>query len=174
MCVVLRAPRIRRGRGPGRWSITSASLPRTSRRSSAGSRPSTACPTPAPTIIEANSIGLPTIQNLNLPANEVIGHTTTQSSKPEMLTTLEFLLQQQTLKIHSGFRQLLEGKQAELIGSPDASITQDSVIALAIAVANRHLAHDVASTGRNRSRAPAGAKPDLPAGELCPERHCRG
>lgn len=36
---------------------------------------------PGPTIVEANSIGLPTIQNLNLAADEVIEYTTTQASK---------------------------------------------------------------------------------------------
>ena len=63
-----------------------------------------------------------------------------------MLTKLEFLLQQQTLKIHPEFQQLLD--ELANYRLPDTSITQDSVIALAIAVTNRHLAHDVASTGR--------------------------
>lgn len=62
---------------------------------------------PGPTIVEANSIGLPTIQNLRLPEGEVIEQTTTQASKQAMLTEIETLLEQQTLKIHYEFGRLL-------------------------------------------------------------------
>jgi hypothetical protein len=55
---------------------------------------------PGPTVVEANSIGLPLIQNLRLPPSELIEHTTTQASKQTMLTELELQLQQQTVKIH--------------------------------------------------------------------------
>ena len=74
---------------------------------------------PGPTVIEANSIGLPLIQNLGLPKDELIEHTTTQSSKQAMLTAIELRLQEQTLKIHRDFDQLL----AELAGYrlPDGS-----------------------------------------------------
>jgi len=101
---------------------------------------------PGPTIVEANSIGLPIIQNLRLPQSELIEQTTTQASKQAMLTEIEILLQQQTLKIHPDFQQLL----AELADYrlPDRSITQDSVMALGFAVANAHHAHAVASGGR--------------------------
>jgi hypothetical protein len=37
---------------------------------------------PGPTIVEANSIGLPTIQNLRLPPSEVIKQTTTLRRLP--------------------------------------------------------------------------------------------
>jgi hypothetical protein len=101
---------------------------------------------PGPTAIEANSIGLPIIQNLRLRAAELIPHTTTQTSKNEMLTEIEILLQRQTLKIHSDFRQLL----TELANYrlPDGSITQDSVMALGFAVSNRHHANSSTSGGR--------------------------
>jgi len=101
---------------------------------------------PGPTVVEANSIGLPLIQNLHLPASELIEHVTTQASKQAMLTELEILLQQQTLKIHPDFQQLL----AELADYrlPDDSLTQDSVMALGFAVANGEHAHARAAGGR--------------------------
>jgi hypothetical protein len=101
---------------------------------------------PGPTVIEANSIGLPLIQNLRLPERELIEHTTTQASKQAMLTEIELLLQKQTLKIHPDFQQLL----AELADYrlPDDSLTQDSVMALGFAVANGEHAHARASGGR--------------------------
>lgn len=101
---------------------------------------------PGPTIVEANSIGLPTIQNLQLPQSEVIQQTITQASKHAMLAEIETLLEQQTLKIHSEFHQLL----SELADyrQPDNSITQDSVMALGLAVMNAFRAHSVASRGR--------------------------
>ena len=104
---------------------------------------------PGPTIVEANSIGLPIIQNLRLPESELIEQTTTQASKQTMLTELEILLQEQTLKIHPEFQQLL----AELADYrlPDTSITQDSVMALGFAVLNRQHAHALASVGRINS-----------------------
>jgi hypothetical protein len=88
---------------------------------------------PGPTVIEANSIGLPILQNLRLPTDELIPHTTTQVSKQAMLTEIEILLQELTLKIHPDFGQLL----AELRNyrQPDGSITQDSVMALGFASA---------------------------------------
>jgi hypothetical protein len=53
---------------------------------------------PGPTVIEANSIGKPLIQNLRLPAGAVIEYTTSQASKQAMLTEIEIHLQRQTLK----------------------------------------------------------------------------
>jgi hypothetical protein len=98
---------------------------------------------PGPTVVEANSIGLPILQNLNLPESELIAHMTTQASKEAMLTEIEIQLQQQTLKIHRDFQQLL----AELADYrlPDVTLTQDSVMALGFAVINRH--HANALTG---------------------------
>lgn len=105
---------------------------------------------PGPTIIEANSIGLPTIQNLNLAADEIVEHTTTQASKLAMLTELEIRLQHQTLKVHPNFQQLLHELTDYRL--PDTSITQDSVMALGFAVVNARHAHSVSSSGRiNRS-----------------------
>ena len=143
VCVVLRAP------GPDEarvWNVVDYTrlvdedFPSIQRRIEAKHRAY-----PGPTIIEANSIGLPTIQNLNLAEGEVIPHTTTHASKQAMLTKLEILLQEQTLKVHPNFEQLL----AELADYrlPDTSITQDSVIALGLAVANADRAHDIVSTG---------------------------
>jgi hypothetical protein len=99
-----------------------------------------------PTVIEANSIGRPLIENLHLRASEVLEQTTTQASKQAMLTALELLLQQRSLKIHHSFQELL----AELADYrlPDDSLTQDSVMALGFAVANREHAHARASGGR--------------------------
>jgi hypothetical protein len=103
---------------------------------------------PGPTVIEANSIGLPLIQNLRIPNDQVIEHTTTQASKQGMLTEIELHLQQQTLKIHPDFDQLL----GELAGYhlPDKAIVQDSVMALGFAVANADEAHARAASGINR------------------------
>jgi hypothetical protein len=105
---------------------------------------------PGPTVVEANSIGLPVIQNLHLPASDLIEQKTTQASKQALLTELEILLQQQTLKIHPEFQQLL----AELADYrlPDGTLTQDSVMALGFAVLNRQHAHAVASGGRINPR----------------------
>jgi hypothetical protein len=96
---------------------------------------------PGPTVVEANSIGQPLIENLLLPDDTVIAHTTTKASKQAMLTALELQLQQQTLKIHPDFQQLL----AELADYrlPDGSLTQDSVMALGFAVTYAHRAHAV-------------------------------
>jgi hypothetical protein len=101
---------------------------------------------PGPTVIEANTIGMPLIQNLGLPKEQLIEYTTTHASKEAMLTAIELHLQQQTLKIHPEFQQLL----AELADYrlPDRSITQDSVIALGLAVANTQHAHALAGGGR--------------------------
>jgi hypothetical protein len=94
---------------------------------------------PGPTVIETNSAGSLLIQNLRMPSDQVIEHTTTEASKQAMLTEIELRLQQQTLKIHRDFHQLL----AELADyrTPDKSITQDSVMALGFAVANADHAH---------------------------------
>jgi hypothetical protein len=101
---------------------------------------------PGPTVIEANSIGLPVIQNLRLPPTSVIEHTTTKAAKQAMLTGIELLLQKRTLKIHPEFGQLL----AELANYrvPDDSIIQDSVMALGFAVANADRASGHGSGGR--------------------------
>lgn len=56
-----------------------------------------------------------------------------------MLTAIELLLQQRALKIHADFRQLLSELASYRL--PDNSITQDSVMALGIAVQNAELAH---------------------------------
>lgn len=94
---------------------------------------------PGPTVIETNSAGSLVIQNLRMPSDQVIDQTTTEASKQVMLTEIELRLQQQTLKIHRDFQQLL----AELADYrfPDKSITQDSVMALGFAVANAQYAH---------------------------------
>jgi hypothetical protein len=101
---------------------------------------------PGPTVVEANSIGLPVLQNLRLPQDELIPYTTSQASKQAMLTEIEILLQERTLKIHRDFSQLL----AELgnYRHPDGSITQDSVMGLGFAVCNRHRASASGTGGR--------------------------
>jgi hypothetical protein len=101
---------------------------------------------PGPTVIEANSIGQPIIENLRLPVEELIPHTTTQASKQAMLTEIEILLQERTLKINPQFRQLL----TELTNyrEQDGSIIQDSVMALGFAISNRHQASCASSGGR--------------------------
>jgi hypothetical protein len=103
---------------------------------------------PGPTVVETNSVGKPLIQYLRLPSNQLIMHTTTKASKEAMLTELEILLQQKTLKIDPKFQQLL----AELADYrlPDSSLTQDSVMALGFAVTHAHEAH--ASGGRLHAR----------------------
>ena len=103
---------------------------------------------PGPTVIEANSIGAPILANLRIPKEELIAHTTTQQSKQAMLTELELLLQDQTLKIHSSFDQLLSELRNYRV--PDGSIRQDSVMALGFAVSNRH--HATNSSGGRFSR----------------------
>jgi hypothetical protein len=105
---------------------------------------------PGPTVIEANSIGLPTIQNLQLPRDQVMHQTTTKAFKQAMLSEIEWLLTQQTLKIHAEFRHLL----AELADYrlPDTSIAQDSVMALGFAVMYRHHAANTDSRGRINGR----------------------
>lgn len=94
---------------------------------------------PGPTVVEANSVGKPVIENLDLPEGELLEHTTTRASKQHMLAAIELHLQQRTLKIRPEFDQLL----AELgdYRDPEGSIVQDSVMALGIAVANAHSAH---------------------------------
>jgi hypothetical protein len=103
---------------------------------------------PGPTVIEDNSIG-PFIQNLRLPETAVIARTTTKESKQAMLTEIEIRLQDRTLKIHRDFDQLL-GELASY-RELDGSITQDSVIALGLAVANKqHASASGSGSGINR------------------------
>jgi hypothetical protein len=100
---------------------------------------------PGPTVVEANSMEY-LIQNLDLPEEQRIEHRTTLASKQTMLTAIELHLQQQTLKIHPDFGQLL----TELAGYrfDDGSITQDSVVALGLAVTYAHRAHSLKPGGR--------------------------
>ena len=94
---------------------------------------------PGPTVVEANSIGKAVIENLRLPEDELIEHTTTKASKQQMLTAIELHLQQRSLKIHSRFRELLD--ELTDYRQPEGSIPQDSVMALGFAVANAGYAH---------------------------------
>jgi hypothetical protein len=100
---------------------------------------------PGPTVVEANNMES-FIQNLGLPQGELIAPTTTLPSKQAMLTEIEIQLQQQTLKIHRDFQQLL-GELADY-RLPDDSITQDSVVALGLAISHAHHAHARDSGGR--------------------------
>lgn len=100
---------------------------------------------PGPTVVEANNMES-FIQNLRLPESELIALTTTHASKQAMLNEIEIQLQQQTLKIHRDFHQLL-GELADY-RLPDHAITQDSVVALGLAVTNAHHAHARDSGGR--------------------------
>ena len=101
---------------------------------------------PGPTVVEANSVGKPVIENLRLPEGELIEYTTTRASKQQMLTAIEFHLQQRTLKIHPEFDQLLD--ELSNYRDPEGSIVQDSVMALGIAVANADFAQAGSSTQR--------------------------
>ena len=69
----------------------------------------------------------------------MIEYTTTEATKLQMLTAIELHLQQRTLMIHRDFDQLLSELAA--YREPDGSITQDSVMALGLAVANAEHAH---------------------------------
>jgi hypothetical protein len=89
---------------------------------------------PGPTIVEANSVGKPVIENVHLPEGELLEYTTTRTSKQQMLTAIELHLQRRTLKIHHDFEQLLSELAA--YRDPEGSIIQDSVMALGIAVVN--------------------------------------
>jgi hypothetical protein len=101
---------------------------------------------PGPTVVEENSMEY-LIEKLDLPKEQRFEHRTDLASKQAMLTAIELHLQQQTLKIHPDFDQLL----AELAGYrfPDGSITQDSVVALGLAVTYAHHAHAVNSGREN-------------------------
>ena len=101
---------------------------------------------PGPTVIEVNSIGLAILENLRLPAEELISHTTSKLSKQAMLTEIEMLLQERTLKIHRDFGQLLV--ELRNYREADRSITQDSVMALGFAVGSRRLASAFDTRGR--------------------------
>jgi hypothetical protein len=101
---------------------------------------------PGPTVIEVNSIGLAILENLRLPADELIPYTTSQVSKQAMLTEIEMLLQERTLKIHRDFGQLLI--ELRNYREADGSITQDSVMALGFAVSSRRLASASDTRGR--------------------------
>jgi len=104
---------------------------------------------PGPTVVENNSIGKPVIQNLHLPASQLIEFTTTRESKQAMLIEIEIMLQQRTLKIHSDFDQLL--RELTDYRLSEGSIRQDSVMALGFAVANQNHASAVGSgSGINR------------------------
>jgi len=100
---------------------------------------------PGPTVIEANSVGALLSQNVRIPKDQVIEHTTTEASKQAMLTEIELRLQQQTLKIHREFDQLLTELANYRV--PDKQIVQDSVMALGFAVANADKANARAAGG---------------------------
>jgi hypothetical protein len=100
---------------------------------------------PGPTVIEANSVGALLSQQLRIPKDQVIEHTTTQASKQTMLTEIELRLQQQTLKIHRDFDQLLTELANYRV--PDKPLVQDSVMALGFAVANADKANARAAGG---------------------------
>jgi hypothetical protein len=68
-----------------------------------------------------------------------IAYTTTKATKLLMLTAIELHLQQRTLTIHRDFDQLFSELAA--YREPDRSITQDSVMALGLAIANAEHAH---------------------------------
>jgi hypothetical protein len=101
---------------------------------------------PGPTVIEANSVGKPVIDNLRLPESDLIQYTTTKPSKQQMLTAIELHLQQRALKIHPEFDQLLD--ELSNYRDPEGSIVQDSVMALGIAVANAEFAQAGSSSQR--------------------------
>lgn len=95
---------------------------------------------PGPTVIEDNAAGEAVRENLSLRESEVLGFKTTGQTKPRILSQLQIAFQNQTLRYRAeDFPQL----DAELRSYQwdDASLTQDSVIALAIAREHAPLAY---------------------------------
>jgi hypothetical protein len=84
-------------------------------------------------------------QKVHIPKDQVIEHTTTEASKHAMLTEIELRLQQQTLKVHRDFDQLLTELANYRV--PDKPIVQDSVMALGFAVVTADKAHARAAGG---------------------------
>lgn len=95
---------------------------------------------PGITAIEDNAAGQAVRENLDLPEHQVIGFTTTASSKMRIIQQLNVALQNQVLKWDISECPQLD---AEMRGYqlPDDNVEQDSVIALAIALEHAPQAH---------------------------------
>jgi Terminase RNaseH-like domain len=93
-------------------------------------------------VIESNAMGAAVLQNLTIAAE---GFTTTAASKARILQQVALELQMQQLKWDlRAFRQLTDEMRAYTL--PDDHVTQDCVIALALAV--EHAAHAHLQQGR--------------------------
>jgi hypothetical protein len=87
----------------------------------------------APLAIEANSMGITVIQNLNLPPHRIIPFTTTALSKARAIEGVASALENQTLRAHpEECAQLIRELRDYQV--PDEYVVQDSVMALAIAI----------------------------------------
>jgi hypothetical protein len=97
-------------------------------------------PWPGLTVIEDNAAGQAVRENLNLPEHEVIGFTTTASSKARIIQQLRIAVQNCCITWHPEVCPQLD---AEMRGYqlPDDHVVQDSVIALAIALEHATHAH---------------------------------
>jgi hypothetical protein len=99
---------------------------------------------PGITAIEKNAAGGAVLENLDLPEHELIGFTTTATSKARIIQQLAIAVQNWLMKWDPALCPQLE---SEMRGYqlPDDHVVQDSVIALAIALEHAPSAH---STGR--------------------------
>jgi Terminase RNaseH-like domain len=95
---------------------------------------------PGITAIEKNAAGEAVLENLHLPQHELVGFSTNGQSKPRIISQLQIALQNWTLKWDPHACPQLD---AEMRGYqlPDDNVTQDSVIALAIALEHAAQAH---------------------------------
>jgi hypothetical protein len=98
------------------------------------------------TVIENNSIGAAVADNLDIPVHQLRRFTTSTASKERIIEALRLRLQLQLLKFQPSLKQLA----SELCDYqlPDTNCVQDSVIALAIALAHAPEAQAFESAGR--------------------------
>jgi len=98
------------------------------------------------TVIEDNAIGAAVADNLDIPQHQLRRFTTSKTSKERIIEALRFQLQLRQIKFHPSLKQLeSELRDYQL---PDQNVVQDSVIALAIALAHAPEAQAFESTGQ--------------------------
>jgi hypothetical protein len=95
---------------------------------------------PGSTVIEDNAAGAAVRENLDLPQHQLVGFTTTASSKARIIEQLKIAVQNQHIKWDADTCPQLD---SEMRGYqlPDDNVVQDSVIALAIALEHAPHAH---------------------------------
>lgn len=104
---------------------------------------------PGKTYVEETGLGIGLVANLDIPARDLVPWQTTGPSKERMINSLEYALESQHLRYSASDWPQLDA-ELRTYQRDDAKLTQDSVMALAIAVHNANLG---GKTRREKGRA---------------------